>query len=450
MALPLWLTKLLIRTRVAGWTPRARQLTEGSTDCLRYYSDRVLTAPIEELTDSAILPHALAFDVIDLNQPTPDAPPARGAVSVGRTDSHSGPGRVPATLPELRAAIIERYRDAGRVLAADSDVFATHGATGAFSAALDAFINPRDSVVMFDPTSPLFALGARSRRARVRWVATRMEEGHCRYVAAEFEKAMRGAKMLVICDPGTPAGGCLTNEDLEHIARVARNQGVLIYLDESFSAFRYGERPRALANMPGAERLTITAGSVSQTFGQPGMRVGWLAGLRPLVQACQLTANLSAPYVSPVCQQAAARLLSDLPSSETRDRFAAKRRYAFDRLRAMGFAPEMPGGGFSFWLAVTSLGLDGRTFAERLLKEERVMVGPGVAFGPSGEGHVRVSFAADDGRLREGLNRLGAFVARLQSPTPRMQQNEPAEAPSDTPIEAPIQTEQRKPEFSRA
>jgi aspartate/methionine/tyrosine aminotransferase len=449
VALPLWLTKLLIRTRLAGFTPRARRLTDGGTAYLKYYSDRVLSAPVEELIDTAIVPHSPGFEVVDLNQPTPDAPPARGAVSVGRTDSHSAPGRVPVTLPELRTAIVDRYQQAGRTLPSDSDVFATHGATAAFGAALDAFVNPGDRVVMFDPCSPLFALGAKSRHANVRWIPTWNEDGRCRYIAAEFEKAMRGAKMLVISDPGSPAGGCLANEDLEHIAWIAGGYGVLVYLDESFAAFRYGEQPRALATMPGADRLTLTAGSVSQEFGQPGVRVGWLAGPRHLVRACQLMANLNAPYVPPVCQQAAARLLSEPPSTETLERFRAKRRYTLDRLSAMGLEPELPGGGYFVWLPVASLGLDGRTFAERLLKEERVMVGPGVAFGPSGAGHVRLSFATDDGRLREGLNRMAAFVARLKTPVPVPQSEELLEEmKTETPAEKKV--EEQKPAFSRA
>jgi aspartate/methionine/tyrosine aminotransferase len=148
-----------------------------------------------------------------------------------------------------------------------------------------------------------------------------------------------------------------------------------VYLDESFAAFRYGDKPRCFAAMPGADRLTITAGSVSQEFGQPGVRVGWLAGPKHLVQACRLTANLSAPYVPPVCQQAAARLLAEPPSNETRDRFLAKRNYTIDRLRAMGLEPEVPGGGYFVWVPVTTLGMDGRTFAARLLKESNVLVG---------------------------------------------------------------------------
>jgi aspartate/methionine/tyrosine aminotransferase len=236
-------------------------------------------------------------------------------------------------------------------------------------------------------------------------VPTWSEDGRLRYIAKAFERAMRGAKLLVLSDPANPSGACLSNEDLEHIAWIAGGYDVLVYLDESFSAFR-PDRVRNLAAMPGAERVTLTAGSVSQEFGQPGVRVGWLAGPRHLVRACQLTANLNAPYVPPVCQQAAAKLLSDPANGEPASRVQSKRQYALDRLRAMGLEPETPGGGYFVWVPVAGLSLDGRTFAEQLLREERVMVGAGVAFGPSGAGHVRVSFAGDDGRLREGLSRM--------------------------------------------
>ncbi len=449
MAIPFWLTKLLVRTRLARFTPRARRLTDGGTAYLKYYSDRVLAAPVDELLDPAVIPHVPNLDILDLNQPTPDAPPARGAVSVGRTDAFSAPGRVPTTLPVLARIIADRYQTAGRTINPSTDVLATHGATAAFTAALDAFVNPGDRVVMFDPCSPLFALGTKSRHANVRWVPTWIEDGRCRYIAATFERAMRGAKMLVLSDPGNPTGGCLANEDLEHIAWIAGGYGVLVYFDESFAAFR-PDKARTLATMPGADRLTLTAGSVSQEFGQPGMRVGWLAGPRHLVRACQLTANLTAPYVPPVCQQAAARLLAEpTVAADLSERFNAKRQYTLDRLRAMKLEPEQPGGGYFVWVPVSNLNVDGRAFAEKLLKEERVLVGPGAAFGPSGAGHIRVSFAADEGRLREGLNRLAAFVDRLRNPTTPIP---PAnENPVDEPTtEIATEKDERRPAFSRA
>lgn len=450
MAIPFWLTKLLVRTRLARFSPRARRLTDGGTAYLKYYSDRVLAAPVEELLDPAFVPAAPNFDVLDLNQPTPDAPAARGAISVGRTDVLCAPGRVPVTLPELSKAIAGRYKQAGRTVNPATDVIATHGATGAFAAALDAFVNPGDRVVLFDPCSSLFNLGVRSRHAAVRRVPTWVEDGRLRYIARDFERAMRGAKLLVLSDPNNPTGARLANEDLEHIAWIAGGYDVLVYLDESFAAFR-GERTRTFAAMPGADRVTVTAGSVSQEFGQAGMRVGWLAGPRHLVRACQLAMNTSAPYVPPVCQQAAAKLLADPPAPETAQRFQSKRQYTLDRLRAMGLEPEAPGGGYFVWVPVTGLNLDGRAFAERLLREERVLVGPGVAFGPSGTGHVRVSFAADDGRLREGLGRLAAFVERLKNP-PSLAPAPKVEEASETVVEEkpakPAETQ--KPAFSRA
>ncbi len=449
MALPLWLTKLLIHTRLARWLPRARRLTEGSTASLRFYSDRVLTAPVEELLDPAMVPYCPGGEILDLNQPTPDAPPARGAVSVGRTEFLALPGRVPVVLPELRTAIRNRYQLSGREFTSDTEVAITHGATGAWAAALEAFVNPGDRIVLFDPCSPLFSLGAKSRRAKIRWIPTWLEDGRLRYLAKEFEQAMRGAKMLVLSDPAAPTGGCLAPEDLEHIAWIASGYRVLVYLDEAFAAFRYGEPPRSLATMPGVDRLTLAAGSVSQEFGQPGIRVGWLAGPKPLVRAGQLMANLAAPYVPPVCQQAAAKLLAQPPCHETLDRFRAKRHYSYDRLRAMGFEPELPAGGYFLWVPVRSLGIDGRTFAERLLKEEQVLVGPGVAFGPSGHDYIRVSFATDDGRLREGLARMAAFVQRLRNPSPPTSHEEVTETASEAPAAA-TPSESRKPVFSRA
>ena len=115
----------------------------------------------------------------------------------------------------------------------------------------------------------------------------------------------------------------------------------------------------------------------------------------------------------------------------------------------MGLEPGWPDGGFFFWVPVTGLGLDGRTFAERLLREHGVLVGPGCAYGPSSSGYVRITFAAEDGRLREGLKRLALFVAELKGQP--VVQSATVPAPTDEPAEAPKEiTDGRPPSFSRA
>jgi aminotransferase len=417
VALPLWLTKLLIRTRVARFSRRARRLTDGGTKYLRYYSDRVLTAPVDEMLDPAFFPDPASPGVFDLNQP---APRSASGVSLGRFTAERGGNPPAAGLPELRSAIAARYhRIDGRKVDAATEVLVTHGATGAFAAALDAFVNPGDRVVLFDPSSPLFALGARSRRARLRWVPTWTEDGRSRYPAREFETAMRGARMLVLADPGNPAGGVLSDEELDHIAWIAAAYDVIIYADESFSRFRFDARGKCFGKLPGADRRILTAGSMTQEFGLGSLRVGWLSGPRHLVRACGLIQNLSAPFVPVVCQQAAARALAE-PDHEfgsMLDQLRRKRDYAVERLRAMGLEPDSPAGGYFLWVPVAALGMDGRAFAERLFREERVQVGPGCVYGLSGTGHIRLSLAGDDGRLREGLSRMAAFVERLKNPT---------------------------------
>ena len=429
MARPFWLTKLLVQSGLARLLPFARRLADGGTDCLHYYSDQVLAAPVEELLDPAHFPVA-GPEAIDLNLA---APRFESSVSLGRVTADRRGNPPPWGLPELRRSIAEfEFRRDARIVDAEREVFVTHGATAAFASVLDAFVNPGDRVVLFDPCSPLFSLGARSRRADVHWVPVRNENGECRFNTRVFEKAMRRAKLLVLANPANPTGACLTPEDLESIARIAVKRDVIVFADESFPCT--DALARFPSQLPGFRLLT--SGSVSQRWGLGSLRVGWLTGPRHLVKACALMANLHAPYVPTICQQIAASAIETSPPAEPS---CEKRRFVLDRLRMLGFDPDPPAGGYFVWVNVAGLSLTGRTFAERLLKEQRVLVGPGCAFGPSGANYVRISFAAEDGRLREGLARLASFVRSLRGEPAWV---EPAAA-------EPILAESQAPVFSR-
>jgi len=119
-----------------------------------------------------------------------------------------------------------------------------------------------------------------------------------------------------------------------------------------------------------------------------------------------------------------------------------------DRLKKMGLDAATPGAGFFCWVPVAQLGVSGRDFAERLLREERVLVGPGQAFGPSGKDYVRVSFAVEDGRLREGLTRMERFVETLKGKPAVEATTVSVPTPTDDqPV--PEAVEERMPAFSR-
>jgi aspartate/methionine/tyrosine aminotransferase len=410
VAVPLFLTRVLVRLGLGRLLPAARRWA-GRGEALHYYAGRVLAAPLDDMARLADALETAGPGVIDLTMPAPRfdlAPSASTKLPIDRR------GYPPvAGLLALREELAARHRAAAGVdVDAVDGVLVTHGAAAAFAAAADAFLDPGTPVVLFDPSSPLFAAVARSRRARVRWVPSWVEEGRTRFHLNHLARAMRRARMLVLADPNNPTGGTLAAEDLEQITWWARRYDVLIYVDRSFGRYR-GERvPARPEAFPDAPRRVLTAEGLGPGWGLPAARVGWLVGDRHLVRVCALTASLSAPFVPTVCQQTALAALrqGDHPFRAFREAFADRRRYALGRLRAAGLDPAVPGGGYFLWVPVAPTALDGAAFAAKLLDECDVRVSPGAAFGPGGGGHVRISLAGDEGRLREGLARIGKFV----------------------------------------
>ena len=425
MPYPFWLTKLLVRAGIARWLPSVRRRLDGGAAYLKYMSDRCLAAPLDGLAELATYTCADAHDAIDLAGIAPRLDlPAVSPRAVAR--GYPPPGG----LPELRAAVADHL--AGHELTVNplDEVLITGGATGAFATAIDTFINPGDRVVLFDPSSPLFRVGLEHRRARIRWVPTATEGGVLRFHMERFTKALPRAKLLVLSQPSSPTGGVFAPEDLEQIAWWANKFDVLIYSDESFARFHYDGECTSLGTLGPVAKRTLTAGSATFGWGLAAARVGWLAGNRHLVRPCTVSATLSCPFVSATGQQAALAALRHPADAfvRIRETFAAKRRYAHERLTGLGLEPMWPAGGLSLWLPVRPLGLTGRSFADRLFATQRVLVTPGEPFGPDGDGFVRVSIAADDGRLRQDSrgwrNSSQAFGPPRTRHTPTQRRNQ--------------------------
>jgi aspartate/methionine/tyrosine aminotransferase len=413
---PLSLAKLLIRTGIARYLPGVRRLTDGGGPFLRYYSDRVLTAPHLELRASAAFVETYAPDTIDLSLGAPRFDLVPSASTKLPADRRGWPP--PWGLPELRSAIADHLCTSQQLSVNPADeVLVTQGVAGAFATVLDTFVNPHDRVVLFDPTSPLYALALRYRRARIRWLTTWLEGGRTRFRMDELSRALYRARLLVLTSPANPTGGVLSPEDFEQIAWWADKRDVLLFNDTAFGRYAYDASGAGIGTLPRGHRRTLTAGSLSKGHAQAATRVGWLAGHRQLVRPCVVTTVLQAPFVPTLCQQIAVAALrqSDDAFRPIRQEFDSRRHYAFERLQAAGLNPGWPGGGFFFWVPVWELGLTGRAFADRLFRSRKVLVTPGDHFGPSGPGYVRISYATEDGRLREGLGRLTEFVRSLQA-----------------------------------
>jgi aspartate/methionine/tyrosine aminotransferase len=392
-----------------------KRLTDNGSEFLHYLGDRVLASPWQELRQMADFVEASAPDIIDLSMGAPrfDLVP-------------SGTTKLPADLrgwPPVRGLLELRTTVAGKLLAdsrlavsATDEVLITPGAAGAVSTILDTFLNPGDRVVLLDPVSPLYPLALRQRRIRLRWVPTEMEGGYTRVQFALLARALRRTRLLVVNSPANPTGGVLTPEDLEQIAWWADRRDVLILSDEVLESYRYEGDPAGIGALSRARRRTLTVGSLSKSHALTSARVGWLAGCRHLVRPCVLTAVFQGSFVPTVCQQIALGALRTGARAlvPIRSEFESRRRYTFERLEGLGFLPPWPAGGYFFWLPVRHLGVDGQSFAEGLLRSRKVLVTPGRFFGPSGVGYVRLSYAMEDGRLREGLARLADYLREVQ------------------------------------
>ena len=415
MAYPIFLLKALIRMGLARFLPGLRRAAPGAGPFLHYYSDRVLAAPHAALCEAAGFLEPQGPDAIDLGLGAPRFDLVPSGSTKLPADRRGWP---PAWgLSELREAVAAKLAaEHDLAVSAADEVLITHGAAGAVLTALDTFVNPGDRVVLFDPASPLYAFALHQRRARLRWLPTWMENGRTRFRLDHLARALRGARLIVLNSPANPTGGVLAAEDLEQIAWWAERRDVLILSDEVFAAYHYEARSASIGTHARARRRTLTVGGVSKEYALASARVGWLAGHRHLVRPCLVTALLQTPFVPTLCQQVALAALRQGQDAflPIRAEFESRRRYAFERLRALGLKPAWPAGAFFLWVAVPGVGLTGRAFAEQLLAAKKVLVAPGGAFGPSGPGYVRLSYAAEDGRLREGLGRLAEFLRERQ------------------------------------
>lgn len=414
MNCPFFLARLLARSGLARLLPSVQRLTAGGAAFVRYYGDRVLAAPHRELREAGEFLEVNGPDAIDLAQGAPRFDLVPSGSTKLPADRRGWPP--PWGLPELRTAVSEKLlADNGLSVSPIDEVLVTAGAAGAFHHALDAFLNPGDRVVLLDPCSLLYPIALRQRRARLRWVATEADNGRLHFRMDDLSRALRRARLLVLNSPSNPTGGLIAPEDLEQIAWWADRHDVLIFSDEVFERYHYEGERVSIGTLARARNRTLTAGSLSKGHALASVRVGWLAGCRHLVRPCALIAMLQSPFVATVCQQIALTALrqGNAAFEPIRAEFDSRRRYAFERLQGAGLRPPWPAGAFFFWVPVGHLGLDGRAFAEGLLRTKKVLVSPGKLFGPGGKSWVRISYATEDGRLREGLARLTEYVREL-------------------------------------
>ena len=330
------------------------------------------------------------------------------SLTKGKTHYTSNTG-----LMELREAISD-YLKRKYSLSYDpaTEVMVTVGGSEAIDIALRAMLDPGDEVIIPQPSyvsyEPCTIL------AGGKPVFINLKEENCfRLTAKELEDAITDkTKILILPFPNNPTGAIMEREDIEAIARVVIEHDLFVLTDEIYSELTYKEDHVSIASLPGMKERTVYINGFSKAFAMTGWRLGYACApaiiLKQMLKIHQF-AIMCAPVTS---QHAAIEALKncDAEVASMKMEYDRRRRFLVHSFREMGLSCFEPFGAFYIFPSIKKFGMSSDEFATALLKEQKVAVVPGTAFGDSGEGFVRISYAYSLKRLKEALSRIEAFM----------------------------------------
>lgn len=353
----------------------------------------------------------IILSVGDPDLATPEAVVARAVEALHAGDTHYTPvrGRL-----ALRTAIAEQhYRRCGHLVNAEQ-VVVLSGAQNALMVALLCLAETGDEVLSFDPMYPTYPATLEASGARVVRVPLNPQNSFRFDLDALRRAVTPRSRVLTFATPGNPTGLILSEQDLAGIADVAREHDLWIVADEVYAGLAPGGSVPSLAReLP--ERV-VTIGSLSKTHAMCGWRLGWMVGPRELIDHTENLVLCMLYGLPGFIQEAAATALGMAGEAEQRARAYCDRRAALmlEHMQGVpGVSALMPEAGMFMLLDVRGTGLQGRSFAEGLFREQGVSVIPGDAFGTQTLGFVRVGFATEEALIVEACRRMRLYCEAL-------------------------------------
>ena len=356
------------------------------------------------------MPHCISLGVGEPDFKTPWSVRDAGIRSLeqGRTKYTANAG-----LKELRAEIC-RYLQRRFDLVYDvPQILVTVGGSEAIDLAIRALVKPGDEVIIPEPCFVCYEPITQLTGGVPVHIATRAED-EFRLAAQQLKAAITPRTKLVIFPyPNNPTGAVMSAKDLEEIAAVLRDTNIMVLSDEIYSELTYGlDRHVSFASLPGMAERTIVVNGFSKSYAMTGWRLGYAAGPEPIIRVMtkiHQSCIMSAPTTSQYAAITALRQCDD-QIEMMRDEYNRRRRYVVKALNEMGLACFEPRGAFYVFPSIQVSGLTSEEFCERLLREREVAIIPGDAFGASGEGYARISYAYSVDHLETAMRRIRAFL----------------------------------------
>ncbi len=318
-------------------------------------------------------------------------------------------------LPELRVEL-SRYLEMRYGVQYDpyTELLITVGVSEGLDLALRAILDPGDEVIMPDPCYVAYSPTTVLAGGAPVLVPTSLENGFKLPAPAVKAHLTPKTKAILIGYPSNPTGTVMSKKELQAIANVAIANDLLVISDEVYDRLVYDGEHTCFPALPGARERTILLGGFSKAFAMTGWRVGYAAGNKELIAAMTKIHQYTMLCASTMGQVAALEALRGGEDSvkEMVADYNRRRRVVVKGLCDIGLDCSEPKGAFYAFPSVRVTGLSSEDFAEQLLREEKVAVVPGTAFGACGAGHIRCCYATSMADIQEAIRRMGRFVTR--------------------------------------
>ena len=297
-----------------------------------------------------------------------------------------------------------------------NEVLVTVGGSEAIDLSLRALINEGDEVIIPEPCYVSYKPCAVLANAKPVIIDLK-SENNFKLTADELKNAItKKTKVLILAFPNNPTGAVMLKEDLEEIAKIVKENDIYVISDEIYAELTYGGRHHSIAEIDGMKERTIVINGFSKAYAMTGWRLGYACGMKEIIS--QMTkihqfAIMCAPTVS---QYAAIEALKngDKDIEMMRESYNQRRRFLISSFNEMGIPCFEPFGAFYVFPCIKKYGMTSEEFAMRFLDEENVAVIPGTAFGDSGEGFLRISYAYSIEKLKIAMEKLANFVKRFE------------------------------------
>lgn len=298
-----------------------------------------------------------------------------------------------------------------------NQILVTVGGSEAIDLALRVLVNRGDEVIIPVPSFVCYGPLTEMAGGVPVYVEMTAENGF-RLTPEQLKAAITPrTKVLVLPFPSNPTGGIMERQDLEAIAQVLVDNDIMVISDEIYAELTYGQRHVSPANIPQLYDRTVVVNGFSKSHAMTGWRMGYACAPQPVVAAMTKLhqfAIMSAPTTSQYAAIEAMRN-GDEDAAHMREEYDRRRRYLVENLNRIGLDCFEPKGAFYVFPCIRSSGLSSDEFCERFLREEKVAVIPGTAFGPGGEGYVRACYASSMQDITEAISRLENFLKKLRS-----------------------------------